>query len=462
MNRWLFWLTVSVFINIGLALKTTNADEFQLQLRGASESPIPVTWKADRTAVIVCDVWDYHHCLNAFNRLGEMLPRMNELLVAARQRGAIVIHAPSDCMPFYESHPARKRAADVPKTDLPQDIASWCSRAPSEEASQSIVYPLDQSDGGEDDDPEAHKQWSAKLQSLGRNPAMPWKAQSPGIQIDSDEDYISDRGDEVWNILRSRGIQHVLMVGVHTNMCVLGRPFGLRRLVKQKMQVALVRDMTDCMYNPKRWPYVDHFSGNDLLMEYTQKYVCPTITSDQILGGKPFRFEHDNRMDRGAPTISVANKEWNTITIAEDGKLTDIYQSLKAKSTTIGWLRCSLRFPQGTLDSRATLAVKRPAIAAWLNGKALPVLPSTVNDPVIFQIDKSSTFGNDDANLLVIKLDSKIYATNSIAAPLLTSRSSAQELAGKWEVRFGTDEAFSNIPLPAKFGMSPEVFYTVR
>ncbi|MFM7041306.1 MAG: hypothetical protein ACKO35_03830, partial [Planctomycetaceae bacterium] len=52
-------------------------------------------WDPRATAIIVCDVWDAHHCLNAVRRVEEMAPRMNEVLEAARGRGVLVIHAPS-------------------------------------------------------------------------------------------------------------------------------------------------------------------------------------------------------------------------------------------------------------------------------------------------------------------------------------------------------------------------------
>ena len=86
-----------------------------------------------------------------------------------------------------------------------------------------------------------------------------------------------------------------MVLGVHTNMCVLGRPFGLRQLAKNGKRVVLVRDLTDTMYNPQRSPFVQHHSGTDLIVEHIEKYVCPTITSDQLLGGQPFRFSTDRR-----------------------------------------------------------------------------------------------------------------------------------------------------------------------
>ena len=49
------------------------------------------------------------------------------------------------------------------------------------------------------------------------------------------------------------------------------------------------------MYNSPQRPFVNHFAGTDLVIEHIEKYWCPTITSDDILGGMPFRFTGDER-----------------------------------------------------------------------------------------------------------------------------------------------------------------------
>ncbi len=263
-------------------------------------------WKADQTAIIVCDMWDLHHCLNATKRGGELAPRMNKLLKNARERGALIIHAPSSCMETYAKHPGRLRAINAPKSkNLPQDIAKWCRQIPAEEQG---AYPIDQSDGGEDDDPEEHAAWAKKLAAMGRNPKAPWKSQMKQLEI-FDEDFISDNGEEIWSVMEQRGIKNVVLVGVHTNMCVLGRPFGLRQMSKNGKNVVLVRDMTDTMYNPAREPFVSHFTGTDLIVEHIEKWVCPTITSDQFLGGEPFQFKHDKRPRL---VIVMAEREYKT------------------------------------------------------------------------------------------------------------------------------------------------------
>lgn len=265
------------------------------------------SWKPAQTAVVICDMWDLHHCRNATLRVGEIAPRMNELVSELRNRGVLVIHAPSSCLDFYENHPARLRAmASPPATNLPEDITSWCKVIPGEEMEH---YPIDQSEGGEDDDPVIHEKWAKHLDAIGRNPRAPWKRQIETIQIDGERDLISDKGDEIWNAMEARGIRNVLLVGVHTNMCVLGRPFGLRQMARNGKNVALVRDMTDTMYDPKKAPYVSHYRGTELIVDHIEKYVAATVTSDQILGGEPFRFQWDvpTRV-----TIAIAEPGYHT------------------------------------------------------------------------------------------------------------------------------------------------------
>ena len=313
MNR----LTSCWVLLLGMTAPMTFADDLHLSLRYQTETSKnsgrfhrlhrSETWKASETAVIICDVWDFHHCLNAVRRLEEFGPRLNKLLIEARSQGATIIHSPSDCMDAYGNHEARQRAIDTPAAKRqPKDVASWCSFIPSEERAK---YPIDQSDGGEDDDPAEHAKWAAKLKAMGRNPGMPWNRQSDMIEIDAKRDFISDRGDEVWNILEHRGIKNVILTGVHTNMCVLGRPFGLRQMARNGKNVVLVRDMTDTMYNPKRWPYVSHFTGTDYIISHVEKYVCPTITSDQLLGGEPLRLKNDKRLHLA---ILMAEQNYHT------------------------------------------------------------------------------------------------------------------------------------------------------
>ena len=125
-------------------------------------------------------------------------------------------------------------------------------------------------------------------------PSMPLgNGRSRRFEI-AEEDAITDSA-EAYYLMKQRGIENVLVMGVHTNMCVLGRPFSIRQLVYQGQHVALVRDLTDTMYNSRMPPFVSHFGGTDRVVDHIERHWCPTITSDQLIGGMPFRFSQDRR-----------------------------------------------------------------------------------------------------------------------------------------------------------------------
>ncbi len=312
---------------------TEDSDFYHILTRNES-------WKPEQTAIIVCDMWDVHHCLNAVRREGEFAPRLEQVLKTAREQGVTIIHAPSSCMEFYEGHAARERAKAIPlASNLPEEIGEWCHSIPAEEQGK---YPVDQSDGGEDDDPTEHAEWAAKLEAMGKDPRVPWTRQIDVLTIDADRDYISDQGDEVWSILEARGIENVILTGVHTNMCVLGRPFGLRQMARNGKNVVLMRDLTDTMYNPKAWPFVSHFTGTDLIIEHIEKFVCPTITSAQLIGGESFVFKHDTRPHI---VMLIGEKEYRTNEtlpkfaleqLGHDYRVTIIHASTEDKNTFPG------------------------------------------------------------------------------------------------------------------------------
>jgi len=252
-----------------------------------------VRWDAKATALIICDMWDKHWCRGAMRRVAEMAPRADRFAAEARRRGVLIIHAPSGCMAAYQNHPARIRAVRAPRApNLPEGIAKWAKPLPSE---KDQTWPVDQSNGGCDDEPRCKQ-------------ARPWRIQHPAIEI-KPQDAISDSGVEIWNLLEQRGIRNVIILGVHTNMCVIGRPFGLRNMARAGKNVVLVRDLTDTMYDSRSWPFVNHFRGTDLVVEHIEKFVCPTITSDQLLGGQPFRFKEDKRPH---VLFLTAEKEYHT------------------------------------------------------------------------------------------------------------------------------------------------------
>lgn len=225
-----------------------------------------VAWDASKTAIVICDMWNQHWCQGATRRVTEMAPRMNAIVSAARERGVLIIHAPSSCMAAYQGTPGRRRAQDAPKAaNLPKDIDAWCRNLAGEPK-----LPIDDSDGGCDCQPQCKT-------------GGPWTRQIDAIRIDA-KDAVSDSGSEIWNLMESRGIANVLVMGVHTNMCVAGRPFGLRQMAKNGKNVVLVRDLTDSMYNSRKSPFVGHGRGTDLVIDHLETHVCGSVLSSDVVG----------------------------------------------------------------------------------------------------------------------------------------------------------------------------------
>ncbi len=262
-----------------------------LRSRTASPGKDPVApterktdWDPKKTAIIVCDMWDHHWCKSAEARVGELAGPMNDMLKTARARGAFVIHAPSTCTAFYKDTPQRKRAQAAPAAKTPVPLATaerWGTAWNWPDGKREGVLPVDDSDMGCD----------CKVKCAIRSP---WTRQTAAIEI-AEADAVTDDGQETWNLLAGRGIENVILCGVHLNMCVLGRPFAIRQMVKLGKNVALIRDMTDTMYNPDHPPGVSHFEGTERVVEHVERYWCPSFTSTDLTGKPAFHFKADLR-----------------------------------------------------------------------------------------------------------------------------------------------------------------------
>lgn len=284
-----------------------------------------VRWQSGESALIVCDFWDSHNCGSAVKRVNAMAPRVAEVVAAARAAGVMIIHAPSDCMATYDGHPARRRAQEAPRAaQMPDGIADWQHWISPEE--EKAGYPIDATDGGCDDSPEEQAAWETQLVADGRRAngaRWPWRAQHPAVAIDPGRDAISDRGEEIWNLLEARGIKNVMVIGVHANMCVCGRSFGLRQMARLGKNALLLRDLTDAMYNPAQPPHVSHHRGTELTVAHIERWIAPTALSNEVFGGKAFAFADDPR-----PVVAVMlgedeYKTWESVpayTEAELGK----------------------------------------------------------------------------------------------------------------------------------------------
>lgn len=255
-------------------LPQDNGRPFSLTLRTRVQPfPAAATWteahfqgdfSTAQSAIVITDMWDKHWCRGASTRVGEIARRMEPLLNEARAAGVLIIHAPSDTMSYYADAPGRKLAEDAPYAAPPPELDL-----------EKPPLPIDDSDGGCDSpDDKEHQAWSRET---------PLLTIAPG-------DVISDSGKEIYNVLHERGINTVFFMGVHANMCILDRTFGIRQLTRWGLRCVLVRDLTDAMYDSRSRPFVSHAAGTELVIEYIEQHYAPTATSTELtqaLSGYP-------------------------------------------------------------------------------------------------------------------------------------------------------------------------------
>ena len=157
---------------------------------GAKVKTERITWKPEKTAIIVCDMWDDHWCKSASRRVGEMAPALNAMLNAARAKGIFIIHAPSSVVDFYKNTPQRKLARKAPFAKAPIKLSTsprwgtaWCWTDGRREG----VLPIDDSDMG----------CSCKGEKCEIREA--WKRQNKLIDMVKG-DALTDNGQETYNL----------------------------------------------------------------------------------------------------------------------------------------------------------------------------------------------------------------------------------------------------------------------
>lgn len=230
-----------------------------------------VHWEASETAIIICDMWADHPCKMAAVRVARMAPRMNEVVSLARDHGVAIIHAPSSGVKHYEDTPYRARMKDARPAEPPVPIKGWCYFNEEVEGPWPIVDDVKREgakvSGCDDPVPRDYPDFD--------------RHEHPAIQIIG-YDGVSDQGQEIYNFLEQEGRKNVVLMGVHTNMCVLGRPFGIRQQKYLGKNVVLCRDLTDGLYDPRDPPHVSHARGVELIIEHIEKYWCPSILGESL------------------------------------------------------------------------------------------------------------------------------------------------------------------------------------
>ena len=182
-----------------------------------------------KTAIIVIDMWNFHWCMTASERVSAMVPRMNRTLATARELGMLVVWNPSDVVTAYSGYPQYETAVAT-KHRQPPKIR--------EPLSAKFTAPLGRCMCG---------------QGISCGGNYGWDGMNPDLAID-DGDLISSSTSEIYTLLTERGITDIIYMGVHTNMCVFGKPGAMSSMWSAGFNCMLARDLNDAFtaYEPDR------------------------------------------------------------------------------------------------------------------------------------------------------------------------------------------------------------------
>ena len=244
---------------------------------------LELEWSPAKSAVVICDMWDRVQCVSAARRAAELAPRINDMAANLRQRGALIVHAPGGCTDFYNGTGARDRAVSAPHVNAPAPIDwnSWnCDQ--HAELPRTLTSPGPCSCD------------SGQACCVG-GPPYPWTRQTPEIEVTS-EDAVTDDGQELFNLLEERQVRHILITGVHTNVCVLGRPYGIRQLVFWGKVPVLCRDLTNSHHRDPR----GHSWGTEVTIAHIERFWCPTVASEDLPGGSSSRLSSPGAAKRSS------------------------------------------------------------------------------------------------------------------------------------------------------------------
>ena len=183
---------------------------------------------SNKVGVVIVDPWNYHWCMTACERVSAMVPRWNCCLQCARKLDMVVIFAPSDVVGSYAGTPQRERALAVPLLPVPV----------------------------ERDMPPA--KFTAPIGGCMCGPGLACQCNyghdgiNPGLKL-ADSDYIASSTEEVYSLLKHHGATHVIYMGLHTNMCLFGKPGALKYMVQAGLNCMVARDVNDAFtsYDPK-------------------------------------------------------------------------------------------------------------------------------------------------------------------------------------------------------------------
>jgi len=259
--------------------------ELELQQREETSGALVMereTIDVAKTAIVVIDMWDRHWCKTYTERVGNMVPRMNQTLQAARKLGIQIVYAPSDVVDFYKDYPQRQAMQKIPSHQPPQRIDF---NPPAEPEGKDCC--------------ECGPTQPCKSKSFGH-----WSRQHPDLNI-TVGDLIGDCNNEreLLNFCQQRGIDTLIYMGVASNMCVLHRQFGMRNMKGYGFKVIFVSDLVQAItangLEPAKKTPDSNFTpakGSAIVQRYLEQHIAPSFESRQLIAAVGMQsFAEDKR-----------------------------------------------------------------------------------------------------------------------------------------------------------------------
>jgi nicotinamidase-related amidase len=308
-----------------------------------------------KIALLSIGMWSMHKCQVATDRLNEISIKANSLMKLIRNNGGRIIHGSSTLVNLPEYKHMRNNIFGLPQAKL---IDHGMVSFPP--------VPIDDSDGG----------------IVEKNPNYDRKKvlMNPYIDMDYEKDAISGHNKEILNYLHHHNIELLLICGTHANMCVLDRIYGIKNIVRYGFPVVLIRDLVDVVHNPKLHPYTNREQTNELMAEWIEEYVCPTVHSEDILfhqkDKKIIYVDIDDTICHGEGKLKYENPEPIQINLDRINKLYDlgntiIYWTARGCVSNKDWLEKTRKQLNNFGAKYHTLRVGKPNYDLFICDKTI-------------------------------------------------------------------------------------------
>lgn len=224
-TRWhALGLCLGLCLGLGVGVNMSGAEtprhlELTLQTRDRETGEIRrTTEKVDpaRVGIVAVDIWNYHWCKTSAARAGSFVPRINHALAVARSLGIQVFHCPSDAVESWVGTPQLESVLMVEPEEPPRK--------------EEIDCPAPADGGG---------------CTCGKERCMVnygWDGLHPDLDI-AEGDLLPNDVGRLYALCRQKGITHLIYVGFHTQVCLLGKSIGVNLAPANAVNIGSRREL---------------------------------------------------------------------------------------------------------------------------------------------------------------------------------------------------------------------------